>query len=220
MQAGLQTCASVCTLEAESVDSKNVIWPRLKHVNKIEETFCIISIHNWLTYVTFVELIFSRLDRATSYSDHPRPLLIVYRLIESLQDNMNLVIWYLNCQINYDWSLVTPRHITHGNREIIAPNRSMKTVYSTILKASDQTFVSISYPQNPPQIKMIHTCIYLARTGIERILQARDLPAASALLEVLNVEQSVPTTKPEAIIGTITTEKSSFIVTNLVRKLI
>ena len=47
MQAGLQACASVCncTLEAENVDSKNVIWPRFvisKHVKIIEETFCII----------------------------------------------------------------------------------------------------------------------------------------------------------------------------------
>lgn len=44
---------------------------------------------------------------------------------------------------------------TYENREIIAPNIPMKTVYTTILKASDQTFKSNSYPHNPPQLKMM-----------------------------------------------------------------
>ena len=45
---------------------------------------------------------------------------------------------------------------TYGNREIIAPNISMKTVYTTILKASDQTFMSISYSHYLPQIKIMY----------------------------------------------------------------
>ena len=45
---------------------------------------------------------------------------------------------------------------TYGNREIIAPTRSIKTVYTTALKASDQTFKSISYPHNPTQLKMMY----------------------------------------------------------------
>ena len=43
MQVGLQACASVCTLEAERVDSKIIL---LKNVNKMKETFCIIFILN------------------------------------------------------------------------------------------------------------------------------------------------------------------------------
>ena len=53
---------------------------------------------------------------------------------------------------------------TYGNIEIIAPNTSMKTVYIIILKVSDQTFKTISYPHNPPQLKMM----YLHLSGQDR----------------------------------------------------